>query len=106
TRLPQGGWPVLTQVHRDSDPVARGLGAVLVQRRRLEFQYPWLVELVHGDAAGPRQPPRPRVQTRREDHRLADAGIRRAEEELVEKGCAAGHIADHRLHLQLQAWFG
>ena len=105
-RLLQRRRPVVAQVHRHGDPVACGLGAVLGQRRGFEVQHPGLVELVDRRPIRPRQSPRPRVQSRRQDHHLPNARSRRVEEKRIEKRGPRGHIADHRLHLQRQIGLG
>ena len=51
--------PVLTQVHRDADPMAGRFCAVLVQGRGFEVQHPGLVELEDRHPVGPGQPPGP-----------------------------------------------
>jgi hypothetical protein len=77
--------------------LSRRGGAQTRQRGGLELDHPWLVDLEHRHIGGPRQPVGPRVETGRQNHRLADAGLGRVEEERVEIASAGGHRVGHVL---------
>src|SRR5579884_573014 len=88
----------MAQIDRDAYLASDWLGAVPLQRRRLELQHFWLIQLVHRHTVRPTQSPSARVQTRRENHHLPNSGLRGIEEELIEKSCAHSHEVGHRLH--------
>jgi hypothetical protein len=76
-------------------------GAQLGQDRGLEFDDPVLVDLEHGGSGRPRQPVGACVETRRQDHRLADAVVGGGHEEVVEKPGADGHHVAHPHHAEV-----
>ena len=96
SRLLQRFRPILAQIDRDVDQLRLGLRPVLAQGVGFEFQHLGLVELVDDGAVGPREAPAACVQAGRQDHHLPDAGVRRAEEELVEERRPGGHEVDHQ----------
>lgn len=64
--------------------MGRRLGVCGLQCVRLELQNLRLVDLVDHGAVDPRQAPRPRVETGRQDHGLSDPRPARGDEEIVE----------------------
>ena len=94
------GRPVLAQI--DGHLVAFGnrLHAVFGQRLGLVVEHLGLVDLVHVGAGRPVQPVGARVQTRGQDHDLADAGRGGLGEERVEEVCphrlVVEHVGEHR----------
>jgi hypothetical protein len=74
----------VSQVDGYCAEVGRRGGAQTHESGGLELDDPWLVDLEHRHFGGPRQPVGPRVETGRQNHCLADAGLGRVEEERVE----------------------
>ncbi len=103
SRCAQCRRPIVAEVDPNSDVRRDRLDPVRLQRRRLERQHFWLIDLIHHRSSGPIQPPGPGVQTGRQNHRLGDPLGGRSHEELVEKPCPRCRVVHHRAHPILEA---
>ena len=97
-RVAQRGGPVLAEVDGNSPHLGRRRGIQLGQRRDLERQDFRLVNLKDNGARRPGEAVSARVESRRENHDLAYAGVARVGQESVEVPRARGEQVGHLLH--------
>ena len=108
TIVPQGLWPVVTQVDGDLAPLGPGRGPVSGQRLASELQNLGLVEFENGCAGGPVEPVGPGVQADSQQHDLPDTGSGDITEVRVEvagtRGLEVDEVSPEVRRLQRMLW--
>jgi hypothetical protein len=98
--VPQRRRPVVTQIDGYHPTIGGRFGAQVGQHTGLELDDLRLVDLEHHRVPRPRQPIGTSVESRRQNHGLANARGHGAYEEVVEIPCAHGDLLTHLLTVE------
>jgi hypothetical protein len=89
----QLGWPVLAQVDRNNDPLARRCGTCLIEDGLFVSEHLRMIKFVHDRSLRPLEPESPGVEPGSNEHHLANATTGRVQDESSKNRCRITKMA-------------